>query len=293
MKSKKPEGSTMAKPRASKLLEEILKEAGEKEFGPLEPAMKPSAEEILASHWAEFHGPNGKRVPLPLEERASIVEALGRVVLNDWIENVFKCAVYHVGSQIEELFLYGVIASAWARGDGIHLVSCEYRQQKQDLSLRSWGPDEYTVETQPEVGGKHPDFVVSFRGYHGRHEGWLQSRVAIECDGHDFHEKTKQQAARDKRRDRELTFLGMPVLRFTGSEIWAGPTACARPVLEHLRHLAFRPAYERDFLREGEAHFLDVVRLRTAPGPGSLLADTGMTPAEWAAKLGFELPEGD
>ena len=49
--------------------------------------------------------------------------------------------------------------------------------------------------------------------------------IAVECDGHEFHEKTKQQAARDKARDRD---------RFTGSEIWKDPGACADEVLVHL-----------------------------------------------------------
>ena len=45
----------------------------------------------------------------------------------------------------------------------------------------------------------------------------------IECDGHDFHEKTKEQAAKDKKRDRELMALGYRVIRFTGSEIYDDP----------------------------------------------------------------------
>jgi very-short-patch-repair endonuclease len=45
--------------------------------------------------------------------------------------------------------------------------------------------------------------------------------IAVECDGHDFHEKTREQVARDKKRDRALLSLGVPVFRFSGSEIWA------------------------------------------------------------------------
>lgn len=43
--------------------------------------------------------------------------------------------------------------------------------------------------------------------------------MAIECDGHEFHDRTKQQAAYDRARDRELLALGIPTIRFTGSEI--------------------------------------------------------------------------
>ena len=54
--------------------------------------------------------------------------------------------------------------------------------------------------------------------------------VIVECDGHDFHEKTKEQAAKDRARDRALIAQGYTVLRFTGSEIWKSPIACARQV---------------------------------------------------------------
>lgn len=44
--------------------------------------------------------------------------------------------------------------------------------------------------------------------------------LAVECDGHDFHEKTKEQARRDKSRDRILISHGIHTIRFTGSEIF-------------------------------------------------------------------------
>lgn len=56
--------------------------------------------------------------------------------------------------------------------------------------------------------------------------------IAIECDGHNFHEKTKEQAAHDKARDRELQSGGIRVLRFTGSEIWKDALGCAESALE-------------------------------------------------------------
>lgn len=45
-------------------------------------------------------------------------------------------------------------------------------------------------------------------------------RLAVEVDGHDFHERTKEQARRDRVRDRSLTASGYVVLRFTASEVW-------------------------------------------------------------------------
>lgn len=49
-------------------------------------------------------------------------------------------------------------------------------------------------------------------------------RFNIECDGHEFHEKTKEQASKDKRRDRELQKAEVVVLRYSGSDIVNNPT---------------------------------------------------------------------
>jgi very-short-patch-repair endonuclease len=59
--------------------------------------------------------------------------------------------------------------------------------------------------------------------------------LAIECDGHEFHEKTKMQAARDKARDRFIVGQGIPMMRFTGSEIWRDPMACAEQALDYFK----------------------------------------------------------
>ena len=47
--------------------------------------------------------------------------------------------------------------------------------------------------------------------------------IAVEMDGHNFHEKTKEQAASDKSRDRALKAAGWTTVRFTGSEIHRDP----------------------------------------------------------------------
>lgn len=52
--------------------------------------------------------------------------------------------------------------------------------------------------------------------------------IAVELDGHDFHERTKEQAASDRSRDRSLHMAGWEVLRFTGSELWKDPAKCVR-----------------------------------------------------------------
>jgi very-short-patch-repair endonuclease len=65
------------------------------------------------------------------------------------------------------------------------------------------------------------DFLVTLEDWNwelGRHEQLV--KIAVEVDGHDFHEKTKQQAQYDKFRDRAMVAEGYKVLRFTGSEVY-------------------------------------------------------------------------
>ncbi len=50
--------------------------------------------------------------------------------------------------------------------------------------------------------------------------------VFIECDGHDFHERTKEQAEHDRSKDRVIQAAGIPILRFTGREIFRDVVAC-------------------------------------------------------------------
>lgn len=59
--------------------------------------------------------------------------------------------------------------------------------------------------------------------------------MVVECDGHEFHEKTKEQAKRDKKRDRFFQSRGIKVLRFTGSEIFSDPEAVAAEIVGELQ----------------------------------------------------------
>jgi very-short-patch-repair endonuclease len=79
------------------------------------------------------------------------------------------------------------------------------------------------VFSQVKIDRYRVDFLLAHRN-----GGDTTVRFAvIECDGHDFHERTKKQAEHDKKRDRRLQELGYPVLRVTGSEIWRSPVKTA------------------------------------------------------------------
>jgi very-short-patch-repair endonuclease len=56
-------------------------------------------------------------------------------------------------------------------------------------------------------------------------------QLAIEIDGHDYHERTKDQATRGKRRARDLQLLGWTVLPYSGSDVWNDLFGCCEDVI--------------------------------------------------------------
>lgn len=75
--------------------------------------------------------------------------------------------------------------------------------------------------------------------------------VAVECDGHEFHERTKEQASRDRARDRALQSMGSQIFRFTGSEIYRDAGKCVSEIVNFLEEKIFDDeAFLR--LRHGE-----------------------------------------
>lgn len=103
--------------------------------------------------------------------------------------------------------------------------------------MRSWvhptmRPQGYILITaQAQVDGFRVDFLI---------EDDDQS-VVVECDGHDFHERTKEQAERDRSRDRRFQELGHAVFRFTGREIYRDAVRCADQVFSFLDGKEKRP----------------------------------------------------
>lgn len=55
-------------------------------------------------------------------------------------------------------------------------------------------------------------------------------KIAVELDGHEFHEKTREQVTARNARDRHLQDAGWTVLRFSGSEFYGDPFACVEQV---------------------------------------------------------------
>lgn len=54
--------------------------------------------------------------------------------------------------------------------------------------------------------------------------------VVVECDGHEYHERTKEQAQKDRSRDRWFQANDIKILRFTGSEIYRDAAKCCEEI---------------------------------------------------------------
>jgi very-short-patch-repair endonuclease len=164
----------------------------------------------------------------------------------DWTEELVRVAKTRCESPIEEMF-----AEAWVYecdpapttiGGSPEQFLADYPETTPTTPLHVWQKNH--LMQQVRIGDYRVDFVLGRVDSH-----WLLldgepkevlvrlPLVIVECDGHDFHEKTKEQAQRDKSRDRYLTSQGYRVLRFTGSEIYRDAEKCAKEVAALFRCL--------------------------------------------------------
>lgn len=81
------------------------------------------------------------------------------------------------------------------------------------------------ILAQSSIGDYRVDFLIQTTNFEDK-----PISIVVEVDGHEFHEKTKEQARRDKERDRFLTASGYVVMRFTGSEVYKNAGECAQQI---------------------------------------------------------------
>lgn len=133
-------------------------------------------------------------------------------------------------SPIEKLFF--VALSSYVRFGGWFDSTQLITSEEQLQSVKSHGDQRcLLIQPQVQIEDWRVDFVIhGWADYRTESPGWVS--LIVECDGHDFHERTKAQAKRDRARDRGAQMGGRCVFRFTGSELWRDPLGCAREVSE-------------------------------------------------------------
>lgn len=86
------------------------------------------------------------------------------------------------------------------------------------------------IVPQFKIDRYYVDFMI------GGYIGDIYSSLVVEIDGHEWHEKTKDQVAKDKKRERNLllTPYSCPIMRFTGSEIFNSKKKTYYDVFDYL-----------------------------------------------------------
>lgn len=161
---------------------------------------------------------------------------VAKMLLRDLAECI-EMASRRCESPIEVLLLHALVVEC-GRG-GVRV--------EDGFTNHSWFslcPSRTVIRVQPDLfkGGSalrfRPDLMVI-----RKHRSRVSSAVYVECDGHEWHDRTPEQALRDKSRDRSIyADTGVAVVRFTGREITRNAIECAREVHAILDRLVARHA---------------------------------------------------
>jgi len=162
----------------------------------------------------------------------------------------FEMAMERCESPIEIAML---LALTLVGRDRLHLGNVYFTANRYRIEADDY---EYlTIEPQAQIGEHRVDFLVTLSSVEPLDEyrpdedtlrriaplGTVDRQLAVECDGHDFHDRTKAQASRDRARDRALQSFGIPVFRYTGSDIWKDVVGCAREAIDAAKARMWRP----------------------------------------------------
>lgn len=173
-----------------------------------------------------------KRTGLPDLTAVKIEEMLadGMRRAAELVQMEFEWASKFCESPIETLFLAALCHPMTANEYDERL---EVIRPPSGLIANAYPPPMPGIYVYPQItiGDYRVDFLLYSVGYP------KMESLIVELDGHDFHERTKEQARRDKSRDRALVSQGYRVVRFTGSEIFADALEAAREAISVLKRL--------------------------------------------------------
>lgn len=143
---------------------------------------------------------------------------------------------------VDKVSLYVLALSSDAEMDFEEsLIDCESPIEQllslalENLSIKNiykYNPfiDVVEIEKQKEIQCENKKYRVDFC-IPVIYKNQENKSFIIECDGHEFHQKTKEQVERDNNRMRDLQKQGYEVIRFSGTEIWHRPHKCASDIL--------------------------------------------------------------
>lgn len=131
-------------------------------------------------------------------------------------------------SPIERLFFLAISLQCDMKVSWFRIVAAGSKEHDNEDLQFGW---------QVDIDGWRVDYLFQVLSDAG-----VTSKLIVECDGHDFHERTKEQAQRDRERDRRMQENGYTIFRFTGSELHRNAFGCARQVLRWAENAAWKKA---------------------------------------------------
>lgn len=113
-------------------------------------------------------------------------------------------------------------------------VAMDFVYILREKEFENWN---FMVFPQAEVEHKSKtyrvDFMVSMEKYEDKIQDVIQKDIVVECDGHEFHQKTKEQVKHDNEREMQIKLAGYDVLRFSGTQIYENPMKCANDIIDY------------------------------------------------------------
>jgi very-short-patch-repair endonuclease len=176
-------------------------------------------------------------------------QSLGTVALMGFFSQVEQ-AFGLCGSPIERMLLSSFLVVGHQRDYALQLRTPHSTERLGREAL-----DNLLIQPQAPLGEHRVDFLLTqeslmpdFANQRTLADGMkipgnleARAQLVVECDGHDFHDRTKEQASRDRSRDRALQALGFRVYRYTGADLWRDTFQCAAEVLTHLNEMIYAP----------------------------------------------------
>ncbi|KKW88326.1 DUF559 domain-containing protein [Lacticaseibacillus rhamnosus] len=136
----------------------------------------------------------------------------------------------------------GQVESTRSPIEAMFCISWNYQTVLFEEHFRRWlGANFLDLASQEKVEVDNQtfyiDFVARVMDYNEVGDVVSKASVFVELDGHDFHEKTKEQVEKDKIRERQISKFTDRVLRFSGREVYRNPDNCVREVIDALQDI--------------------------------------------------------
>lgn len=143
-------------------------------------------------------------------------------LMRDWIN--LEIQEHKISSPIERVFFSAILVLR-----ELHCLNTENILWTDGKLV----PIGLEIVPQVSIGKYRVDFLCSYI----RSPDDVPKRVVVECDGHNFHDRSEPDRRYEKERDRFIQKQEFKIFRYTGSEILKEPFRCASEVIEYLTGL--------------------------------------------------------